>query len=181
MKIAVVGTHGCGKTTLTYLIAAEAKKRGFNAKVVNEVARSCPFPLNDGFSLDGAHWIITQQINKELSAKAAKTEMTICDRSSIDPIIYIASKVNDAGSYESLANYAADWMKTYDKIIWVFADVCKLKDDGVRSTNENFQEEIDRGFDIFFTAHFPEIFPYEMKSSDIFEGNLNKVMEYVFS
>lgn len=181
MKIAVVGTHGCGKTTLTYLIAAEAKKRGFNAKVVNEVARSCPFALNDGFTMDGAHWIITQQINKELSAKAAKTEMIICDRSSIDPIIYISSKTEDAKSYEALYDYATDWMKTYDKIIWVFADICKLKDDGVRSTDEEFQAEIDRGFDIFFTAHFPEIFPLDMMSSDIFEGNLDKVMEYVFS
>lgn len=62
MKIAIVGTHGIGKTTLAYQIACEAKKKGKNATVINEIARRCPFPLNDEQTPDGLlclqllHW-----------------------------------------------------------------------------------------------------------------------------
>ena len=33
-KIALIGTHGTGKTTLAHELVAKAKKRGVNAKVV---------------------------------------------------------------------------------------------------------------------------------------------------
>ena len=46
IKIAFVGTHGVGKTTLCYELAAWMKKREARVDMVREVARRCPLPIN---------------------------------------------------------------------------------------------------------------------------------------
>ena len=46
MKIAFIGTHGVGKTTLCYDLAALLKRQGLNVDVVKEVARLSPLPIN---------------------------------------------------------------------------------------------------------------------------------------
>lgn len=180
MKITIIGTHGSGKTTLSYLIGAEAKKRGKNARVVNEVARNCPFPLNDNFSIDGAHWIITQQICKELSAKAAKTEFIICDRSSVDPIMYLNAGSHDQDKYSALSRYAKDWMKTYDMIIFVSPDIKDIAFDGVRSTSSIFQKKVHDEFLSYIEA--ANLDEYIMiNSSQIFSNHLDTIMKEIFS
>lgn len=147
MKIAIIGAHGAGKTTLTYLLAAEAKKRGKNAKVVNELARKCVFPLNEGFSLDGAHWIITSQIREELNAKAANTDLIICDRSSIDPIMYLDAGDFIKKDYAALKHYAHSWMSTYDKIVFVWPGTCGILNDKVRAISPDFQSKVHDAFE----------------------------------
>lgn len=47
MKIALIGTHGTGKTTLAYDIISKLKKKGIDADFLGEVARICPFPINE--------------------------------------------------------------------------------------------------------------------------------------
>ena len=44
MKIALIGSHGVGKTTLCFELAAEFKRRGADVEMVREVARSSPLP-----------------------------------------------------------------------------------------------------------------------------------------
>ena len=39
MKVAFIGTHGVGKTTLCYDLAAALKKRDLTVEIVREVAR----------------------------------------------------------------------------------------------------------------------------------------------
>ena len=46
MKIAFIGTHGVGKTTLCFELAALLKKRDRVVEMVREVARFCPLPIN---------------------------------------------------------------------------------------------------------------------------------------
>lgn len=146
MKIAIIGTHGIGKTTLAYIIAAEAKKKGKNAVVINEVARRCPFPLNDKQVPEGAEWIISTQISHELSAKANKTEYIICDRSAYDPICYMKASKHNKSTYRSMKIYAEEWLKTYDKIFLVIPDTKKIDSDGFRCTDVKFQELVNDQF-----------------------------------
>ena len=42
MKIAFIGTHGVGKTTLCYELAAALKREGVHVDIVKEVARLSP-------------------------------------------------------------------------------------------------------------------------------------------
>lgn len=46
LKIAFVGTHGVGKTTLCFDLAAHLKRLDLNIDLVKEVARRCPLPIN---------------------------------------------------------------------------------------------------------------------------------------
>jgi nicotinamide riboside kinase len=156
MKIAIIGTHGTGKTTLAYHIAAEAKSRGFNARLINECARDCPFPLNEKFDLKGAQWIVATQIQKELQAEASKANFIVCDRSAIDPVMYlkhsstkdlnICNELYHHQSYECLYEFCNRWMITYDRIFFVIPTENKIVDDGVRSTDANFQKSIHELF-----------------------------------
>lgn len=142
MKIAIIGTHGTGKTTLAYMLAAYAQEKGFSAKVVGEIARSNPFPLNENFDTDGAHWIISTQIKRELDAKREKTQCVICDRSTIDPIGYLRALNKPQTSYEGLRIFAEEWLKTYDHIVFVTPSGEAPQFDGVRSMDPDFKLEV---------------------------------------
>ena len=61
-KIAFIGTHGVGKTTLCYDLAAALKKHGAVVDIVKEVARLSPLPINRQTSLDAQMWILSTQI-----------------------------------------------------------------------------------------------------------------------
>jgi len=179
MKIAVIGTHGVGKTTLAYQIASEAKKRGKNAIVINEVARRCPFQLNEKFDIDGAHWIVTSQINRELDAKAQKTEFVVCDRSAYDPICYLEALGYGSADFRQLECFANEWMRTYDHIFYSIPSWQKLIDDGVRSTDIDFQKLVDDQF-LYFLSMFPENNVHRIHDYAIFGNNLEEILSVAF-
>src|SRR4029077_4025450 len=89
MKVAFIGTHGVGKTTLCYDVAGLLKKRDVNVDIVKEVARLSPLPVNRQTSLDAQTWILTTQVAEEIRA-AAHSPMVICDRSVLDNYAYMA-------------------------------------------------------------------------------------------
>lgn len=177
MKICVIGTHGVGKTTLAYEIATEAKRQNKNAIVINEIARNCPFPLNEGFTLQGAIWIITSQINKELTAIAEKNEVIVCDRSSYDPICYLRLTNEHPKDYEKLENFAEEWMKTYEKIIFVTPSGLDIVNDGVRCINSDYQQAIHDEFSEFCRRHPKCIY---MNASRIFSKDLQFLFTELF-
>jgi thymidylate kinase len=174
-KICVVGTHGIGKTTLTYLLGAHYKKMGKNVKVINEVARASPFPLNDGFTLEGATWIICEQVKKELDAVAQKSEVIVCDRSAYDPIIYLKVRgIHD----ESLRKFATGWLSTYDQIIWVHPSSSVIPlGDGVRSTDLEFQKLVHDGFCDIFKDQKKQFL--SIAANEVFESNLQGILKQI--
>jgi len=52
VKFAFIGTHGVGKTTLCFELAALLKKRDRIVEMVHEVARFCPLPINRDTTID---------------------------------------------------------------------------------------------------------------------------------
>ncbi len=71
-KVAFIGTHGVGKTTLAYGLASRLKRRDVNLEVVVEVARRCPLPLNEGTTLEAQAWILHAQIASPSCAAARR-------------------------------------------------------------------------------------------------------------
>ena len=145
-KIAIVGTHGTGKTTLAYKICAEAKEKGMNATIINEVARSCPFPLNESSSLDGCIWMVSEQIKREMDAIAQKTDIIVCDRSVLDMIAYVPYEAAYGEIYEYLKMFCMKWFKTYDNVFWVHPTGETIEPDGIRATDVEFQKKIHISF-----------------------------------
>lgn len=163
-KIAFIGTHGTGKTILAYEFTALLKKQGYNADVVKEVARKCPFPLNENRCLEGQRWIVLEQVKEEIEL-ARNNEVVVCDRSVLDNYAYLVSKF---GHDDLVYGFVDGWIRTYNLLFRV--PICKdyLKEDGVRSIDEKFQREIDDSVDRLIRDFEVEVYPYR-SLNDCFE------------
>lgn len=140
MKIAVIGTHGCGKTSLAFGLCTELQRRGRSVELVVEMARRSPFPINEATSEIGQMWILHAHILAEMEG-ASRAEVVICDRSVLDNYAYFCHKFGRRGHLDSMI---AAWMETYDLLVKVPIVEDWLIADGVRSVNREFQTAIDR-------------------------------------
>jgi nicotinamide riboside kinase len=138
MKVAFIGTHGVGKTTLCYDVASLLKKRGVNVDVVKEVARMSPLPVNRKTSLESQTWILATQVAEEIRA-SAHSPLVICDRSALDNYAYMALA---CGRQKPVERFVDWWMKTYDLLFKVPA-LGRASPDGFRDTDEFFVGAID--------------------------------------
>lgn len=142
MKVALIGTHGVGKTTLCYELAARLKRRDVNLEMVREVARRCPLPINRETSLAAQSWILHTQMAWEIEASAGH-QLVICDRSVLDNYCYLVHATGPQAAWEPLI---AQWLPTYDLLVkiplW-----SSPRWDGVRDVDVAFQRAIDRLID----------------------------------
>lgn len=138
MKLALIGTHGVGKTTLAYELCSLLKKSHHNVELVTEVARQSPFPVNAATTLEGQLWILHAQIAAELDA-ARRAPHVITDRSVLDNYCYL---VNKFGRQPQLESWLAWWMNTYDALIGVPPASAEIPADGFRSEDRGFQQRI---------------------------------------
>ena len=88
MKLAFIGTHGVGKTTLCYDVAALLKRHDLDADIVKEVARLSPLPVNRQTSLEAQTWILATQVAEEIRS-ASRHAVVVCDRSALDNYAYL--------------------------------------------------------------------------------------------
>lgn len=137
-KIAFIGSHGVGKTTLCYGLAARLKACDVSLEVVHEVARRCPLPINRETNLEAQSWILHTQIAEELSA-VSRYPAVICDRSILDNYVYLLLA---SGCQENLEPLVRNWMESYDLLVYVPV-VETPSADGVRATDPSFQDAVD--------------------------------------
>ena len=141
MKVAFIGTHGVGKTTLCFELAALLKKRDRAVEMVREVARFCPLPINRETTIPAQSWILHTEIAEELVAEH-KAEIVICDRSVLDNFCYLLY----AGKAPALEPLVRWWTSTYKLLIKV-PIVADPAFDGLRDTDVAFQQAIDKKID----------------------------------
>jgi nicotinamide riboside kinase len=150
MKVAFIGTHGVGKTTLCYDLAAALKKRDLTVELVREVARECPLPINQETTLKAQSWILHTQIAWELHADA-KADVVVCDRAVLDNFCYMRRAFTGAPAEAVLEGLVRSWTKTYDALFKVPV-VGDPRFDGVRDLDRTFQREIDGSIDQTLSA-----------------------------
>jgi len=138
MKIAFIGTHGVGKTTLCFELAACLKRLDIGVDIVKEVARHCPLPINRDTTVDAQAWILHTQIARELELSRLY-EAVICDRSVLDNYAYM---IHAAGRRLELEPFIRHWLGTYDMLVHVPV-VTPPSFDGTRDTSVAFQTSID--------------------------------------
>jgi nicotinamide riboside kinase len=139
MKFAFIGTHGVGKTTLAYGLAMRLKQHGANVGFLEEVARRCPFPINEETSLEAQTWILMETIRREIELTQVYPDL-VCDRSALDNYCYLEFRF---GRHESLFALVEHWASTYDLLFKVPIRTEFLHTDGTRSTDLVFQKAID--------------------------------------
>jgi thymidylate kinase len=139
MKVAFIGTHGVGKTTLCYDLASVLKRHGVNVDMVKEVARLSPLPINRKTSLAAQTWILTTQVAEEIRS-SDQHDVVVCDRSVLDNYAYLSFACGRQKAIERFVDY---WMKTYDLLFKVPLSGA-AQADGVRDTDEFFMRSIDQ-------------------------------------
>ena len=138
MKIAFIGTHGVGKTTLCYELAAALKRLDLSVDLVKEVARACPLPINRETTGEAQNWILHTQVAGEIELTSAN-DVTVCDRAVIDNYAYM---VHAAGRRPELEPFIRHWMGTYTRLVKVPV-IAPPTFDGTRDTSVDFQMAID--------------------------------------
>lgn len=138
LKLALIGTHGVGKTTLAYEICSLLKKAHFNVELVTEVARQSPFPVNAATTIEGQLWILHAQVAAELDA-ARRAPHVVTDRAVLDNYCYL---VNKFGRQPQLESWLAWWMDTYTVLVGVPPIETHIPSDGFRSEDRAFQQRI---------------------------------------
>ncbi len=141
MKIALIGTHSTGKTTIALKLALALKERDITIAMVDEIARICPLPINEETSLESQIWILQKQI-KEENRRHKDDEILICDRATLDNFAYMqrAAKTENISEYEKIA---ADHMNNYDFVFKTTKLNKPARIDGVRSVDQEFRDDID--------------------------------------
>ncbi len=147
MKIALIGTHGAGKTTLCFEIAARLKRRNVDVEVVREVARSCPLPINQETTTAAQEWILHTQMAWEIEAES-RHDVVLCDRSVLDNYCYL---VHAAGSDPAWERFLDHWLPTY-KILVHVPVFAAPSFDGVRAVDPTFQHQIELLLDGMISA-----------------------------
>lgn len=138
MKLALIGTHGVGKTTLAFEVCSLLKKAHHNVELVAEVARRSPFPVNAATTFEGQLWILHAQIAAELDA-GGRAPMVVTDRSVLDNYCYL---VNKFGRQAALEPWLAWWMNSYTLLVGVPKGDAGIPRDGFRSEDRAFQMRI---------------------------------------
>jgi GTPase SAR1 family protein len=147
VKIALIGSHGVGKTTLCYELAARLKRRDLDVEMVREVARRCPLPINQETTAAAQQWILHPQIALEIEA-AASHEVVLCDRSVLDNYCYLVHAAGSVAIWEKVCDH---WLPTYDLLVRVPV-WARPSFDGVRAIDPAFQEQIDLLLDGMISA-----------------------------
>ncbi len=138
LKIAFIGSHGVGKTTLCYGLAARLKARDVSVEVVREVARRCPLPINEDTGVAAQSWILHSQIAEELTAQELYP-VVICDRSVLDNYVYMLLAAGGRPELEPLLDL---WLESYGLLVRV-PIVEEPSADGIRATDPSFQRAVD--------------------------------------
>ncbi len=142
MKLAFIGTHGVGKTTLCFELAATLKRLDLSVDLVKEVARSCPLPINRETTDAAQDWILHTQVAREIELTDA-FDAIVCDRAVIDNYAYM---VHAVGRRAELEPFIRHWMGTYDLLVKVPV-ITPPSFDGTRDTSVDFQIGIDQLID----------------------------------
>jgi nicotinamide riboside kinase len=137
-KLAFIGSHGVGKTTLCYGLAARLKRHDVALEIVHEVARRAPLPINRATTAAAQRWIVLTQVAEEIAA-AERAPLVVCDRSVLDNYVYLLLA---AGPDPLLEPLLERWLPSYDLLVRV-PIVGALAADGVRAEDPAFQRAIE--------------------------------------
>ena len=161
LKLAFVGTHGVGKTTLCFDLASQLKRLDLGVDLVKEVARRCPLPINEQTTPDAQSWILHTQIAEEITA-ASLYEVVICDRSVLDNYAYLVARV---GRRPELDPLVRSWIGTYDALFKVPV-LGAPSFDGTRAVSPTFQMEIDYTIDRLVESFGADVAPLDPDDRD---------------
>jgi nicotinamide riboside kinase len=153
-KVAFVGTHGTGKTTLVDALSTHLSGIGITCSVTDEVPRVvCESAADPTFFRRGNNSLARQimllmgQPIYETAAGAEGSSILLCDRSVLDHWAYtrylFIQELQSQGILLPAGDFVAKHCESYDVIFYVPIEFGPV-DDGTRESDASFQQAIDR-------------------------------------
>lgn len=175
IKIAIGGIHGTGKSTLINKTKELIESLGKSVYVVKEVARIWPLELG---TIESQRWIWEAHINEEIKGYKSEYDITLCDRTLLDNLLYYKYLLGDKPDsvFSALMDCTINWMNTYDYISVLDINPEFIVDDGFRIVDMNKTIEINKLF-VKYLKPYQNIninrYNYEDKIMEILNGNIN--------
>ena len=141
MKIAIIGTHSTGKTSIIRQLSFGLQARGERVFVVSELSRRAPGEINEDAKLATQLWIQEKQKEEELRC-AQHNGTIVCDRSTLDNFAYL-QRVAGEKDVSVMEKDAVKHMKTYDFVFKTKKLAMQAEKDGVRSVDDSFRNDIE--------------------------------------
>ena len=156
IKIAFVGAHGTGKTTLVNALEEHFNSRGIQSHTTPEVPRIICDSLGDpeffrrenNTFLKQLLLLIGQPIYEGATSSAADSSITLCDRSIIDHWAYTINLFSEQVAQNEhilipISNFIERHCRSYSHLFYVPIEFAP-EDDGVREEDAEFQAKIDK-------------------------------------
>ena len=152
-KIAFIGSHSVRKSNAVHAFASTIGRAGRSVEVGREVIRDNPLGLNERATPEAQLWVLMAQVQQELEL-AKRADVLVTDRSVVDNFAYYlrVTAGEDPFGVETLIRR---WAATYDLSVRLLPDVGLLAD-GVRSTSDEFRDEIEAILDRILPIYLPE-------------------------
>ncbi len=138
MRIAIIGSHGVGKTTLSIKLSNH-----FGFARIPDIVREAhekKFVINEETPPESQFWILSKMIELERNTP----QPWIADKTLFDNIIYGNVILKDQKVKEVIADIVIKEAR-YDAMLYLPIEFA-IADDGLRSLNSEFQAQIDRAF-----------------------------------
>ena len=147
MRVSFSGPQSSGKTTLLNILKKKYDKYHFVDEVTRLVKRTYGVQINEAGGTSTQLYILAEHIKNHLLPH----ENMILDRCILDGYVYTKYQVNQGKIHEDVLNiFKSSFTLLYDKLDYIFytdpKDV-ELEDDGERSANVQFREDIIDIFD----------------------------------
>ncbi len=152
-KIAFIGSHSVRKSNAVHAFASTVGRAGRSVEVGREVVRFNPLGLNEGATPEAQLWVLVSQVQQELEL-AHRAEVLVTDRSVVDNFAYYL-RVTGGEDPFGIEPLIRRWSRTYDLSVRLLPDV-GLLEDGVRSTNDTFRDEIEAILDRVQPDYLPD-------------------------
>jgi nicotinamide riboside kinase len=151
-KIAFIGSHSVRKSNAVHAFASTIGRAGRSVEVGREVVRFNPLGLNEGATPEAQLWVLVSQVQQELEL-ASRAEVLVTDRSVVDNFAYYL-RVTGGEDPFSIEPLIRRWAATYHLSVRLLPDV-GLQADGVRSTSDEFRDEIEAILDRILPVYLP--------------------------
>ncbi len=139
-KVAFIGSHGIRKTTAVHGFANAMQRAGRSVEHGREVVRDNPLGINESATGEAQLWVIVSQIRQELQL-SRNAEVLVLDRGVMDNFAYYL-RANGGEDPFDVGPLVTKWSQTYDMIVRLRPDI-DLREDGVRSTSDEFRNDIE--------------------------------------
>lgn len=138
MKIAIVGSHCVGKSTL-----AKGLVKELNCAYIPDVAVEAfekNFVINENTPAETQFWILSKQLEYERNLG----ENWVSDKSLLDNIVYGSIVLKDKQALSVIKEIVRNNLN-YDLLFYLPIEF-PLVDDGIRSMDPKFQKDVDERF-----------------------------------